>query len=210
MRLIIVASGPFKTPEDLARAESSLIPIMTVNDMYRFVLPAYAFAADYDWWARHHDKIPKRTKRWTTCWTSAQAFGLQYVHLRTTQDMKAQRGEVCHTSLCRIQGVVHSGYNSGFQAINLAYHLGYKKVGLIGYDGRSKEGQVHCHGRHEGGLNNPDPWLTPGKDGRTPWEKIFHSLAQSVDATPDFEVVNLSPTSPLAAFRRSTWADFRQ
>ena len=43
------------------------------------------------------------------------------------------------------------GYNSGYQAINLAYHLGANRVALLGFDLCG----THWHGSHDSPLSDP-------------------------------------------------------
>lgn len=57
--------------------------------------------------------------------------------------------------LCIRPGRIHTGLNSGYQAINLAYMFGAARIVLLGYDmQRGPKGESHHHGDHEGGLPN--------------------------------------------------------
>lgn len=49
------------------------------------------------------------------------------------------------------RGVIGSGGNSGFQAINIAVQFGATRIGLVGFD----IGGGHWHGPHRKGLKNP-------------------------------------------------------
>ena len=54
--------------------------------------------------------------------------------------------------------VIHTGGNSGFQAINLAYLMGAKEIILLGYDMKVTNGLRHFHGQHKRGLRNNDAY----------------------------------------------------
>lgn len=57
--------------------------------------------------------------------------------------------------LCMRPGRIHTGLNSGYQAIGLAYMWGAAKIVLLGYDmQRGPNGESHHHGDHAGGLPN--------------------------------------------------------
>lgn len=52
-------------------------------------------------------------------------------------------------------GRIHTGLNSGYQAIGLAFMWGAARIILLGYDmQRGPRGESHHHGDHEGGLPN--------------------------------------------------------
>jgi len=50
--------------------------------------------------------------------------------------------------LARKTGAVHTGSNSGYQAINLAYHLGARSIILLGFDMHNHGGKTHWFGEH--------------------------------------------------------------
>lgn len=57
--------------------------------------------------------------------------------------------------LCLRPGRIHTGLNSGYQAIGLAFMWGAARIILLGYDmQRGPRGESHHHGDHEGGLPN--------------------------------------------------------
>jgi hypothetical protein len=92
-------------------------------------------------------------------------------------------------------GVIGSGGNSGFQALNLAAQFGAARVLLIGFDMHSGNG-VHWYGRNV------------GRDMRNPidhnylrWRAAFNKQSRVLRAM-GIEVVNASPDSALVCFER--------
>lgn len=100
----------------------------------------------------------------------------------------AKRGEA---GLCAEPDGLHTGSNSGFQAINLAVHLGARKIVLLGYDMKAKAGQAHWFGDH------PVPTV------KTLWKDLFipafRTLADPLKRR-GVEVVNATPDSALDVF----------
>lgn len=97
------------------------------------------------------------------------------------------------------EGLVGSGMNSGFQALNLALHFGARRIILVGYDFTLQHGH-HWHGRHQDGLNNP---TAAGVDV---WRAHLDRQAPLLEALGvDLRVA--SPYSTLTAYRRMSWED---
>jgi hypothetical protein len=101
--------------------------------------------------------------------------------------------------LCELRDGLHTGRNSGFQAINLAVHLGASRIVLLGFD------------------------MKPAADGRTQWHRNY-PYADPADVyarvmLPHFptlvdplrrlgvEVINATPGSALTCFPRGELAD---
>jgi len=89
-------------------------------------------------------------------------------------------------------GVIGSGGNSGFQALNLAVQFGAKRIVLVGYDMRVDAG-LHWHGAHPHGLNNP----SAGSVMR--WAATLDAQAPLLKRL-GVEVLNASPVSALKAY----------
>lgn len=89
-------------------------------------------------------------------------------------------------------GVVGSGGNSGFQALNLALQFGARRIILVGYD-LNLVGGVHWHGHHAARLNNPTAL------NLMRWAERLDRQAAAIAAL-GVEVLNTSPTSALEAF----------
>ncbi len=138
--VICIASGPSLTDADVEACRGSRV--IVVNDNYRKAPWAdVLYAADKEWWLEHHgvpsfqglkyavaEKHPTRP-----AWPN----GVQV--LRNTGEVGLESDP---TGL-------RTGWNSGYQAINLAVHLGAKRILLLGYDmQRGPDGRTHWFGHH--------------------------------------------------------------
>lgn len=92
-------------------------------------------------------------------------------------------------------GVLHTGGNSGYQAINLAILLGASRVLLLGYDMRHRDGKKHWHGDHPAGMTNPREGNFKG------W------LANFATIETDADVINCTPGSALTCFPMANLED---
>jgi hypothetical protein len=97
-------------------------------------------------------------------------------------------------------GIIGSGGNSGFQALNLALQWGAKKILLVGFDMTDASG-VHWYGR-----NN---W----RDANNPNDNNFKRWIAAFDGTVTvlkqrgIEVINCSPFSALQRFPKMSIED---
>jgi len=88
---------------------------------------------------------------------------------------------------------IHTGLNSGYQAIGLAYLWGARRIILLGYDMQRTGGRSHYHGDHEGGLGNL---------GTLPeWGRRMIGLGADLRAR-GVEVVNATRETALTCFER--------
>ena len=110
-------------------------------------------------------------------------YGLHYIPAKPGRGLRTTPWEI------------HTGSNSGYQAINLAYHFGAKKVILLGYDMQHTDGKLHWHGSDPSGMGNPT--------GIKGWVKNFGPLAEDLKAL-GVDVVNCTRETALECFRRST------
>lgn len=92
-------------------------------------------------------------------------------------------------------GLVGSGGNSGFQALNLAVQFGAKRIILFGFDMNDRSG-VHWYGRNAWPLAN-----NPNHDNFRRWIAAFEGAAPVLEAL-GVEVINASPNSAIKAFPR--------
>jgi hypothetical protein len=94
-------------------------------------------------------------------------------------------------------GVIGSGGNSGFQAVNIAAQFGASRILLIGFDMHSGSG-LHWYGRNAWrGANNP------AATNLMRWRDAFTSQAQVIRRY-GIEVVNASPDSAVRCFQMSS------
>ena len=85
---------------------------------------------------------------------------------------------------------LRAGFNSGYQAINLAVHFGARRIVLLGYDmAPNPHGPSHFFGEH------PDK-------APSPYEQMREAFLSLVEPLNDIgvEVVNCTPGSALTCF----------
>jgi hypothetical protein len=96
-----------------------------------------------------------------------------------------------HAGLCAEADALASGGNSGHQALDLCRKLGFRRVLLAGFDMRESAGRKHFFGDYaDKTLNTASPFAT--------WVRRF----RAVQTSPDFRVINCTPSSALDAFPR--------
>lgn len=97
-------------------------------------------------------------------------------------------------------GLIGSGGNSGFQALNLAIQFGATRILLLGFD-ISDEFGVHWFGRSQGnGRAQPASWNFKR------WRVAFDTAAQQL-RTLGVQVLNASPLTSLTCFPKVTVED---
>lgn len=180
---MIVASGPSaKTaPLDLVKGRARFVAI---NESWRLYPPDLIYACDGAWW-RANNGLPAFTGiKVTQEARAASDYGLLNVTVAVGCD-RMLFGEV---------GLLGSGSNSGFQALNLVAQLGASRILLVGYDMNLDHG-VHWHGLHPQGLNNPHESLVAR------WLSADWTMPRNI------EVVNCNPASALGAYPKMTFED---
>lgn len=96
---------------------------------------------------------------------------------------------------------LHTGGNSGYQAINLGMLMGGVRAILLGYSMRlGPNGERHHHGDHPPTMHNPGP----GNFAR--WMKAFATLPASAKAC-GLEIVNCTPDTALEMFPKARVED---
>lgn len=88
-------------------------------------------------------------------------------------------------------GLIHTGNNSGYQAINLVYLFGAKIIFLLGYDMQRTDGKSHWHGDHPGNLNRHSNYPK--------WIENFQKLASDLKEE-GVKVVNATRKTALNCF----------
>lgn len=112
---------------------------------------------------------------------AARKFSLKYVRLSYEEP------------LCDEPGVISSGGNSGYQAVNIAYQLGAKRILLLGYD---------MGGKHW--MKRPDQFEKHSPYNQ--WIYNFNMLAPVI-ASKGVEVINCSNVSALKCFKKAELSD---
>ncbi len=142
---VICAAGP-----SMARVDLRLLrrfrswKVLAVNCTFRLLPHAdVLYAGDLQWWVRYGAEAAGFAgEKWTRDPFAALKYRLHRVARRDGP------------GLCRERGCVHSGGNSGFQAVNLAWHFGARQIVLLGFDMHRREAGQHWHAPHPAPLAN--------------------------------------------------------
>lgn len=121
---------------------------------------------------------------WTIAEGASQRYGLRWIF--------GQEG----SGLSPDPSYIHTGMNSGYQALHLAAVFGVRRVVLLGYDfSTGAGGRRHWHGDHPKGLGNAPPTRYPA------WARAMDELAQDLKRA-GVEVINASRRTALRCFPR--------
>lgn len=184
---IIAGGESVKTEKNLPLLKD--ISVIAINDAYKLYPDAdILYGADHTWWQHpNHDYVADFPgERWTQNkgagdWPRvAKEHGIHVIK---------SRGDI--TSLSTDPGLIHTGVNSAFQALNLAVLGGAKKVLLIGVDLAGK----HWFGDHPDTLNRPSPFGVM----KEAFENIVPQLKEL-----GVEVINCSRKSELTCYPKKT------
>lgn len=145
----------------------------------------HLYAADRKWWDVNVGAVRAgfHGQTWTCDAHAVKRYKLTHV--------KA----LPHPFLSTTPGVIHTGRNSGYQAINLAYMLGARRVVLLGYDMQRTGGRGHFFGDHPRGLRNDDPGQYVGCFNAMQPERV------------GLEVINCTRETALRCFPRKRLED---
>lgn len=95
---------------------------------------------------------------------------------------------------------LHTGGNSGYQAINLAVLLGAARILLLGYDMKTgPNGEKHWHPDHAG--------RNPGESQFSGWRAAFPTMLPDL-ARAGVAVINCTPGSALTCFPQARIEEF--
>lgn len=188
---VIIASGPSLTKSDCQLVEDSRradkIRVIAVNDNWRRAPNAdIIYAADYRWWRHYHAEVKDQApfaEHWTQDYNASVQFGLDFIM------------GVNQPGLSLDPKRIHTGSNSGYQAIGLAFHLGAPEILLLGFDMSWTGKKAHWFGDHPQELSNPKnlPEIVPK----------FKQLARDLEAN-ECQVINCSKKTAIEGFVRST------
>jgi hypothetical protein len=189
----IVASGPSLLKSDVDKLKGK-VRVIAVNDSWRLCPWAdVLYAADRAWWQHHAYVKQFEGERWTQqqghiAWRQeATDAGLDIV-------VSAHKPGVSFDP-----SIIHTGNNSGFQALNLAVLFGATKILLLGIDCAIIDGKTHWFGDHPGKLKKNSPYAV--------FLRAF-KFASTGLASAGINVVNCSQQSALTCFQRGCVDDF--
>jgi hypothetical protein len=146
------------------------------------------YACDESWWQYYYADVATRFKG--ECWTVSEGarerFGLYWVH------------GVDKAGLAPDPNYIHTGKNSGHQAIGLAHLFGASRIVLLGFDMMATRGEQHWHGNHPKGLTNG----TPGR--YAVWCRCMEQMEIDLRRRGVCKVLNASRRTALRCFQRVT------
>ena len=175
MLAVIIACGPSLTQEQVDACKGKA-KVYVVNNAYKLAPWANVlYACDDSWWRYYKPEFAG--EKWTLSDKAAADFGLNLI------------GRAGKALFSTDEGKVATGYNSGFQALNLAYVQGARKAILLGFD--YKDPGNHFFGRHSGALDRASNMHR--------WIRAMHDAAP-VMAQANYEVINSTPNSAIKCF----------
>lgn len=188
---VCIGSGPSLTAADVdfCRGKARVIAI---NDAYKLAPWAdVLYACDNKWWAWADKNYKGNHPTFRDC--SAHQTGHKYT-LKPYPKVRLLRGNEpgLDYGLSLDPRILRTGFNSGYQAINLAVHLGAARIVLLGYDMRvneKKRSHDHFFGQH------PDHTVPPMAACLTAFKTLVKPLSEA-----GIEIVNCTPGSALQSF----------
>lgn len=180
----IVAGGPSVKRADVEKLRDRIhvVAIKVAVDICPWADAVYG--CDSAWWASRQ-ALPKF--RGLKLTYDGVGPGLNKIQIDRSSD----------AMLTETPGLVGSGGNSGYQALNLVTQFGATGILLIGYDMRSTGNSPHWYGRNDWpGANNPID------DNYRRWSRAFEGSAQTLRDL-GVDVVNASSNTALTCFRRA-------
>ena len=174
---IIAASGPSLTKRDVefCKGKGTLI---VINNTYQLAPWAdILYACDQVWWHAYPEAIKFKGRK----------ISIQYHHPKV--ELWPNDGKKFGLG----REMIHTGGNSGYQAINLAYLLGATKIILLGYDMQYTQGKAHWHGDHKRGLTQQTAFKQ--------WCNHLGIMAKDL-ISEGVEVINATRETALECFKR--------
>lgn len=183
----ILASGPSLASESLNALRG--LPVIAINDSWRKYPDAeILYACDPPWW-KHHGGVPEfMGEKWSqhkgpASWPAeAAAMGISVIRSASQSGVSTDPERI------------HTGSNSGFQALNLAILGGARRILLLGYDMQETGGKTHWFGDHPSTLKRTSPYAV--------FRKAFEDAADQI-ASLGIEVINCSSQTSLMCFPKS-------
>ena len=161
----------------------------------------HLYAADYHWWNFHCGDIARDFDG--KCWSCDPSKEGKRTHSNWPKGSTPEawgvtvlRCLVGTTGLSTDANYVHSGGNSGYQAINLALHLGATRIILLGFDMHCHSGLSHFFGDHP-----------PNFISNTKYERFIAAYRTIKPEQYGIEILNCSRETALDMFPRHNLED---
>lgn len=184
--VVVLGGGPSLTPEQVEACRGRAL-VVAVKETVRLAPWAdWMYFCDTYWFEENRDDVMN--------------FKGKVATLGNEQLRGEIPGLVCYRhdgleGLCEAPDGLRTGHNSGYQAINLAFHLGAQRIVLLGIDmKKSAAGAQHWFAR-----KRKAPPIELYQEHMLP---IFSTLIAPLTRL-GVEVVNCSPDSALACFRKA-------
>ena len=186
----ILCSGPSQNYADVQSIRKNRDhgdTVIAVNNMI-FMAPwaDVLYACDKDWWAEYGARVRDFKCRKVYLMDRAKNYGATEIYR-------------CGRTTGLGEKLIHTGGNSGYQAINLAYIDGAREIVITGLDCAHTFGRRHCHDDHPEGMDNATPVKT--------WAERFPTIAEPLKAK-GVRVVNCSRYTALTCFERMPLEDW--
>lgn len=181
MTCFILASGPSQNQRDVdaVRGKGIVIAVNRAIDLAPWADILYA--SDASWW-RRYNPADFRGERLTIS-KHGPKFGATVLPFEDAPGFG--------------KAIIRTGYNSGFQALNLAIIRRYDPVVLLGFDFRHEDSKRHCHEDYPHGMGNAGPVAL--------WLRTIEQAAQN---THGITIINCSRQTAIRGFPRMTLEAF--
>lgn len=196
-----IGSGPSATLDALTALREAKLKTIAVNDMY-LVAPwaDVSYFADTRWWDWHHHGRFGKKFSWVEFAPAEvserfRAFAGAKITIENSGALIPDADvfmlhNLGYEGLSEVPNGLHTGSNSGYQAINIAYLAGARRIVLVGYDLRFEKGRSHSHNGHP---------VDVGEERYHQYARNYSSMVPQL-AKAGVEVINCSPKSKVTAF----------
>jgi hypothetical protein len=187
----IVASGPSTKGSNTAALQGKVRVIAVKENVDLCPWADVVYGCDAAWWNKRNGlpefnglKVSFRGDRFNL---PARFPDLHHVEIRSKSD----------ELVLDDPGVLGSGGNSGFQALNLALQFGARRILLVGFDLHDRSG-AHWYGR-----NNWPRANNPTEENFRRWRSAFYLAVPKLQGI-GAEVLNASLISEMKCFGKTT------
>lgn len=181
MTCFILATGPSQNQRDVDMVRGRGTVIAVNNAVFMAPWADVLYASDLSWWNTYNPKWFEGEK--LTINERGAKFGAIVLPFRDAPGFG--------------RDIIHGGYNSGFQALNLAIVRRHDPICLLGFDFQHTGGRRHCHGDHPAGMGNAGPVEL--------WRRAMEAAAPN---THGCRVFNCSRETAIKGFPRMPLEEF--
>lgn len=179
--MVCLGTGPSLAKVDVDYCQWKA-PVIAISNAYKDAPWAdILYSSDAKWWIWHNGVEDFTGWRITREREAAKHYGIGWIRSENKDGLSMQ------------PDLLHNGFNSGYQAVNLAYHFGASTIVLLGYDMQATDGKNHNFGNHP--------------DGRTP---PFHYFLRAFNALPTWLADNNVNLRIINATRKTALTCFEQ